>query len=69
MSGDLHAMPNDQPPPARPLYRLTLNVTGEGFDIDVTVNGITELTPCLQRAVLAVLDEATEIGRCDGQHG
>ena len=74
MATDLHVMPAGNEPPARPMYRLTLNVTGEGFDIDVTVDGITQLTPTLQRAVLAVLDEAvtsttTEIGDDhDGQH-
>lgn len=73
MAGELHAMPNDPAPPARPLYRLTLNVSGEGFDIDVTVDGITMLSPALLRLVVAALDEAVlttgaEIEGADGQH-
>ena len=76
MAGEIVQMMQAEPP-ARPLYRLSVNVSGDGFDIDVTVDGVTRIGPGLHRAVLAVLDAAVAAtcadddetdGGSDGEH-
>lgn len=56
MANDLRVLPPDDDPPVR--YRLSINVTGPGFDIDVSVDGLPVLGPGLQQAVLAVVEAA-----------
>lgn len=56
IASELHALPADDEPPVR--YRVSVNVTGPGFDIDVMVDGLPTLGSKLQEAILTVVEVA-----------